>query len=59
MQQLLQVMELLLKIQQYKKVQQLHANPVKKPAGKKELDQAAARRKHKIQEYQTHHTTRN
>lgn len=27
------------------KVQQLHANPVKKPAGKKELDQAAADKK--------------
>ncbi|HCG2342377.1 TPA: DUF1542 domain-containing protein [Staphylococcus aureus] len=32
------------------KVQQLHANPVKKPAGKKELDQAAADRKTQIEQ---------
>ncbi|HCZ6717182.1 TPA: DUF1542 domain-containing protein, partial [Staphylococcus aureus] len=32
------------------KVQQLHANPVKKPAGKKELDQAAADKKTQIEQ---------
>ncbi|HDS2041577.1 TPA: DUF1542 domain-containing protein [Staphylococcus aureus] len=32
------------------KVQQLHANPVKKPAGKKELDQAAADKKTPIEQ---------
>ncbi|HDH5626788.1 TPA: DUF1542 domain-containing protein [Staphylococcus aureus] len=32
------------------KVQQLHANPVKKPAGKKELDQVAADKKTQIEQ---------
>ncbi|KOS62584.1 hypothetical protein AN169_16010, partial [Staphylococcus aureus] len=32
------------------KVQQLHANPVKKPAGKTALDQAAADRKTQIEQ---------
>ena len=37
------------------KVQQLHANPVKKPAGKTALDQAAADRKHKSNKHQMRH----
>ncbi|HDE4856078.1 TPA: DUF1542 domain-containing protein [Staphylococcus aureus] len=37
-------------VQKVQQLQQLHANPVKKPAGKKELDQAAADKKTQIEQ---------